>query len=138
MEIFERIKYLRKDCLHKTQEEFASAIKVSRSNLASIEIGRISVTDRVISDVCREFNVNEEWLRTGEGEMFIEIDPDEELLEWAGNVLVNESDTYKYKFLKMLANLSDEEWKLMEKFFNVEIMGGKNKDKEDEEEKKES
>ncbi|HBM76088.1 MAG TPA: XRE family transcriptional regulator [Clostridiaceae bacterium] len=70
MEIYERIKILRKDELHLTQEEFSSKIKISRSNLGSIEVGRISVTDRVISDICFAFNVNEDWLRNGTGEIF--------------------------------------------------------------------
>ena len=46
MEMYERIKYLRKECLHKTQAEFSKSIKISRSNLGSIEIGRINVTDQ--------------------------------------------------------------------------------------------
>ena len=50
-----------------TQEEFAASIKISRSNLGSIEIGRITLTDRVISDICEKYNVNEQWLSTGEG-----------------------------------------------------------------------
>lgn len=75
MELFERIKHLRKNELHLTQDELASKIKVSRSNLASIEIGRISVTDRVVNDICMAYNVNEEWLRTGEGEIFNEGNP---------------------------------------------------------------
>lgn len=70
MELFERIKNLRKEVLQKTQEEFSSVIKISRSNLGSIEIGRINVTSRVISVICTEYDVNEEWVRTGDGKMF--------------------------------------------------------------------
>ncbi|HCM22820.1 MAG TPA: XRE family transcriptional regulator [Ruminococcaceae bacterium] len=70
MKIYERIKILRKNKLHLTQEEFSSKINMSRSNLGSIEVGRISVTDRVIADICSAFNVNEEWLKNGTGEIF--------------------------------------------------------------------
>ena len=70
METYERIKLLRKDILDMTQEEFSSKIKISRANIGSIETGRISVTDRVIFDICHAFNVRGEWLRSGEGEMF--------------------------------------------------------------------
>lgn len=70
MEIYKRIKKLRRDQLKLTQDEFSKRIKISRSNLASIEIGRISVTDRVINDICLAFKVNEEWLRNGQGDVF--------------------------------------------------------------------
>jgi transcriptional regulator with XRE-family HTH domain len=65
-----RIKLLRKN-LDLTQEEFAAKIKLSRNFIAQIEIGTKEPSDRTISDICREFNVNEEWLRYGTGEMHI-------------------------------------------------------------------
>ena len=74
MEIGERIRHFRKDTQGMTQEEFARKINVSRANIASIEKGRISVTDRVISDICNSFSVSEEWLRTGSGEMLQETE----------------------------------------------------------------
>lgn len=74
MEIYERIRYFRKDVQHMTQGEFAEKINVSRSNFGNIETGRISVTDRVISDICTTFSVSEEWLRTGQGDMMRETD----------------------------------------------------------------
>jgi transcriptional regulator with XRE-family HTH domain len=71
LNIGERVKYLRKDVLGITQDDFSKKIKISRGNIASIETLRINITDRVISDICCEFNVSEEWLRTGDGEMFV-------------------------------------------------------------------
>ena len=68
----ERIKKLRKIHLKLTQDEFSQKINISRSNLANVEAKRIKVTDRVINDICTAFDVNEIWLRTGEGEMFVE------------------------------------------------------------------
>ena len=65
----ERIKELRK-CLDMTQEQFASKLGIKRGAIANYEIGRNVPVDSVISLICREFNVNEEWLRTGNGEMF--------------------------------------------------------------------
>ena len=66
----DRIKKIRKE-LDLTQQEFADRIGVKRGGIANYEIGRNEPTDSVISLICREFNVNEDWLRTGEGEMFI-------------------------------------------------------------------
>ena len=65
----ERIKKIRK-FFNLTQQEFSDRLKIKRGTIASYEIGRNEPIDAVISLICREFNVNEAWLRTGEGNMF--------------------------------------------------------------------
>lgn len=67
--IGERIKQLRK-ALGMTQEKFADRIGLKRNSVALIELGR-DTSDQTIFAICREFRVNEEWLRTGAGEMFV-------------------------------------------------------------------
>lgn len=62
MTLSQRIKYLRKNLLHKTQAEFAAAINISRSNLGGIETDRVALTERVAKDICKEFRVNYSWL----------------------------------------------------------------------------
>ncbi|MCU5977936.1 helix-turn-helix domain-containing protein [Clostridioides difficile] len=79
MEIYQRIKFLRKEVLNLTQEKFADKINISRSNICNIEINKITVTDRVILDICREFSINENWIRYGSGDMFIKTDINERL-----------------------------------------------------------
>lgn len=65
---------------HLSQEEFGKRIGIeSRSHISALENGNRTITDRIINDVCREFNVNEQWLRTGKGEMFKERSPSEEI-----------------------------------------------------------
>lgn len=72
MEIYERIRELRKVHLNNmTQEEFSKEIRISRSNLGNIETGKVSLTDRVISDICDTFHVDRNWLLTGEGDPFL-------------------------------------------------------------------
>lgn len=73
----DRIKHLRK-ALGLTQDEFANKLNVKRGAIANYEIGRNEPIDAVISLICREFNVNERWLRFGEGDMFVP-DPGDEL-----------------------------------------------------------
>lgn len=73
----ERIKELRK-VKGLTQQEFADRLGISRNNIATYETGKSRLGDSVISLICREFNVNETWLRTGAGEMFTELSKDEE------------------------------------------------------------
>ncbi len=65
----ERLKQLRKE-LGLTQQQFSDRIGVNRATLATYEMGRNDPSNAVITLICREFNVREEWLRTGEGEMF--------------------------------------------------------------------
>ena len=69
----ERLKKLRKK-LDITQQEFADRIGIKRNSFANYETGRNKPIDAIIKSICREFNVNEERLRTGIGEMFIEED----------------------------------------------------------------
>ena len=77
MTIGERVRIIRKE-LNLTQTEFAERICITQSHLASNETGKRQVTDRTVQLICNEFGVNEQWLRTGEGEMFRKISPDEE------------------------------------------------------------
>ena len=65
----ERIKELRKS-LGLTQLEFGEQVGVKANTIGNYEIGLRTPSDAVIRAICREFNVNENWLRTGEGEMF--------------------------------------------------------------------
>lgn len=65
----ERIKKIRRE-LDLTQQEFADRLGVKRGSIANYEIGRNDPVDSIISLICREFDVSEEWLRNGEGEMF--------------------------------------------------------------------
>ncbi len=73
MKIGERITILRKH-LNLNQDDFGSKINVTRSAVSNYEKGTRNIMDRVISDICREFNVNEDWLRNGTEPMFIESD----------------------------------------------------------------
>ncbi|NBJ00416.1 helix-turn-helix domain-containing protein [Lachnospiraceae bacterium] len=82
----DRIKLLRKT-LDLTQQEFADRIGLKRNSVASYEIGKNYPMDTVIKSICREFNVNEEWLRTGEGEMFEELTEQQKILKYTALLL---------------------------------------------------
>lgn len=72
----ERIRLIRRT-LDLTQQEFADRIGIKRGAIANYELGRNEPVDSVVSLICREFNVNEEWLREGIGEMFLPNTNDE-------------------------------------------------------------
>ena len=110
----ERIKKLRKS-LGLTQQALADKLKIKRNTIAKYETGRGEPIDAVIALICREFHVNERWLRTGEGEMFIDITKEEEIAAFIGNELADETDTFKKRFIAMLARLNSDEWALLEK-----------------------
>ena len=82
----ERLRLLRKS-LDITQQEFADRIGIKRNSYANYETGRNTPIDAIILSICREFGVNETWLRTGEGEMFEEITEQEKLMKYAGLLL---------------------------------------------------
>lgn len=62
-------------------------IYVKRNTVGQWEIGRNELTDAIILSICREFNVNEEWLRTGEGEMFEELTEQQKILKYTALLL---------------------------------------------------
>ena len=81
-----RIKELRKS-LGLTQQEFADRLNIKRGAIANYEIGRNVPIDAVTSLICKEFNVNENWLRTGEGEMFKQFTEQEKLMKYTALLL---------------------------------------------------
>ena len=98
-----------------TQDEFGKRIGSARNTIANYEGGNRSPSNSVVLSICREFNVNEGWLRTGEGEMFVEMDKESELMVWAGSVLSGVDDSFKKRFVKMLSELDERDWETLEK-----------------------
>lgn len=96
----ERIKKIRKE-LDLTQQKFADKLGVKRNTIAMYEMGRTFPSEQTIKSICREFNVNEEWLRNGTGEMFKAAPTD-----------VLDQLAYKY-------HLSEADYVIVEKFVNM-------------------
>lgn len=97
----ERIRKLRK-ILDLTQQEFADKIGMKRNTVANYETGRNEPSASVISLICREFNVSEEWLRDGEGEMFIELSEEEEIAELVYELLDPKGDEFYMAVLELI------------------------------------
>lgn len=123
MNINERIKVLRKEGLKMNMEEFGELLGITKSGVSEIESGRRNVTDQHIKMLTvapvkskddGEKNINADWLRTGEGEMFVPLDEEIELMQWAGRVLSQQPQDFQKRFVKMLMKLSDAEWKILE------------------------
>lgn len=114
MTIGERVKELRKQ-VNLTQQAFADRLNLKRNTVGSYEVNVVEPSDRTISDICREFNVNETWLRTGEGEMFNQITRSEKITAFLTDITADEGDDFKRRFVEMLAELEPEDWKLLER-----------------------
>ena len=111
----DRIKKVR-TALGLSQQEFADRIGIKRGAVANYEVGRNEPIDAVISLICREFNVSERWLRTGDGEMFVQISRDKEIMRFVGDVMQGEDDNFRRRFLLALARLPEERWADIEDF----------------------
>ena len=76
-----------------------------------MEYGRVEPNNIIIKSICREFDVNETWLRTGEGEMFLPKSLDDELAEFMGSVLREDIRTsVKKQIIDLLAHIPPEMW----------------------------
>lgn len=109
----DRIKALRK-ALSLNQTDFGSKIGVKQSAVAAYESGSRTPLDSVIVSICREFGVNERWLRTGEGEMLMHLSREEEIMRFAATVVRDPSSEFQRQALAVLAKLTPEQWQLME------------------------
>lgn len=109
----ERIKELRKK-LGLTQQKFADKIKIDRVTLARYEAGSITPSNAVVELICREFGVNESWLRDGIGEMSREGAEDEELAAFFAEVLADKPVEFRRRLVRVLSRLDVEHWHLLE------------------------
>lgn len=109
----ERIKQLRK-VLGLTQKEFGDRIGVKPNTIGTYEIGRNEPIDAVISLICLKFDVNEYWLRTGEGDMFIPKSWGDQITAFVGDILNGPPD-FRQRFISVLSRMTPEEWDLLEK-----------------------
>lgn len=113
----ERIRKLRK-ILDMTQQEFSNRLGVARNNIAGYETGKRSPSNAVISLICREFNVNEDWLRTGEGgddNIFTKVSEDDEYSISLGKLTIEEN-RFVRNAINYLANTEPEKLKIIEEF----------------------
>lgn len=102
-----RLKEIR-DKERLSQASFGKRLKISQSQIASYETGYRNITDRTIKDVCREFNINEDWLLTGEGDMYNNQKTDEEFAFLMGNIAATDNPQLK-TLINVLSQIDNEE-----------------------------
>lgn len=110
----ERIKEVRKS-LGLTLEKFGEKIGVTKVAISNLENGHRNLTEQMTKSICREFNVSDEWLRTGEGEMFLPVNRRTKIEKLTNQLLSEESDSFKNRLVSVLADLTENEWEFLEK-----------------------
>lgn len=90
--MIERIIKIREE-KNLSQEKFAEKLGLSRNFINQVENGKKNISDRTISDICRLFNVNEEWLRTGNGEQYLQ--PEDKLSTYIADIITGDDDFIK-------------------------------------------
>jgi len=109
----ERLRYLRKTELNLTLEKFGERIGIKKTAVSKLELGENNLTDQTVKAICREYNVSEKWLRTGEGDIFVRLDLEDEIAALIGQISDEPDASFKKKLLAVLANLSEEQWELL-------------------------
>lgn len=110
----ERVKKARKS-LNLTLEKFGEKLGVKKNAISQIENGRNSLTDQMCKSICREFNVNYNWLVSGEGDMFNQTD--ETISDSIDRIMAGENEFHKNLF-KTLATLDEKELLSLEKIID--------------------
>lgn len=106
-----RIKEIRK-YLSLSQEKFAKDIGVSRGSIARFESGELNPSGSTIKAICTIFNISENWLLNGTGDMFVQLEREEEIVDFVSSLLKDDINIeFKKRFISMLSKLSEDEWK---------------------------
>lgn len=100
-----------------TKTAFAERVKVSQQHISRLAKDG-TPSDRTILDICREFNVSERWLRTGEGEMFVQLSREEEITKFAMEIIRDPGSEFQRQLLTTMARLEPAQWKLMEQMLD--------------------
>lgn len=95
-----------------TKTSFAERLKVSQQHVSRLAKDGVP-SDRTITDICREFGVSESWLRSGEGEMFLQLSREEEITKFCMSIIRDPDSEFQRQFVSVLARLEPPQWQLL-------------------------
>ena len=113
----ERLKKLRKT-LDLTQQEFADKLKVPRNTIGGYEVGKSNPSDASVNNICNIFNVNEDWLRTGQGEKYLRLSRKETVAAYVGKILGGKVTPMEETLIEFMAETSPQEWEELARIIN--------------------
>lgn len=123
---------LRKE-LNMSQEKFGKDLGVGKTAISKLEKGDNNITNTMSKLICTTYNVNEEWLHTGEGDMFEKNNPSNSIVKMAAKTAKKNKASFQKDFLYALSQLTEEQWKSLEDIMDTTIKNitySKNKDGE--------
>ena len=112
-----RIREIRKDH-NLTQTEFGERIGVKGNTVTGYEKENRIPSDAIILSICREFNVNEEWLRTGQGEKYLRLSRKEAVAAYVGKILGGKVTPLEETLIEFMAETSPQEWEELARIIN--------------------
>ena len=118
-QVVEKLKEAIRNAVGKSQTDFAKELSVSRSAICKMESGENYPSEQTIKLICSEFNVNEEWLRTGNGEMFIPVSKSDLIADMMSDVLKCDEDSFKRRLISALSRLDDDGWGNLERLIDM-------------------
>ena len=121
----DRVRKLRKK-LKLTMENFAKPLGVGKTAISKLENGERSLTDQMAKSICREYGVNEKWLRTGEGEMFAETG--DALKIRIDELIPEEDDDFRLRLMRMILAMDNEDMEKLEKYAKFYLYASDKKD----------
>lgn len=86
---------------------------MKQNTVAQYEMGRTTPSDAIVRSICREFNASEEWLRTGQGDMFVKQTRNQQLAKLTKQLLTEEEDSFKNRLISVLSNLTESQWQTL-------------------------
>lgn len=119
--IGERIRSIREEH-NMSRRKFGEVLGTSENAIVNIEYDRLKRPDQkepIYKLICQEFSLNMEWLMYGTGDKEKEVVRDNQISEFVGKALENESETFKKRFIAMLSSLDESDWETLEKIANL-------------------
>lgn len=102
------------ETLGMTKTAFADSLKVSQQYISKL-IKTGNPSSLLIDDICEKYGVNEDWLRTGNGKMFKELDREQEIASMTALLFKEEESSFKYRLISALSKLDEEDWEALER-----------------------
>lgn len=121
----DRFKELRKAC-GKTQEEWGKIIGITKNGVCDIESGRRNVTDKhlVALGNYKDKSINTEWIKTGIGDMFKKRTRNQEISDFANNIMEDLDESFRKRLMLALSKLNESDWETIEKIVDLLIKEG--------------
>ncbi len=117
----ERIRKVREHCA-LSRAAFGEKLGVSGDVVNNLERGRVEAKEPIVKLICSVYSVDEHWLRTGEGDMFVKQSNEDELASTVERLLTGETSEFKKRLVRVLAGLDEKHWVLLEEKLK-EIVG---------------